>query len=130
MSTVDSVMSAALRSRMRNLSATTGENQYHCVMEFDPAFTGFEGHFEGNPIVPGVCLIETARVVAEELTKHQLRTVKIAQSRFRRPIFAGESADATLKLSAGSTPETWKIQAEFRVGEAVSAQMRLEAEIL
>ena len=122
----DSIMSAALRSRIRNLSAT-GENQYRCVMEFDPGFTGFAGHFEGNPIVPGVCLIEAARVITEETTGKRLRTVGIAQCRFRRPVLAGESAEATLKLAAG---DVFKIQAEFRVGGAVSAQMRLEAEIL
>ena len=125
----DSKMSSALRSRIRNLSAT-GENQYRCVREFDAGFTGFEGHFEGKPIVPGVCLIEAARVAAEEAAATKLRTVRIAQCRFRRPIFAGERADATLKLSAGAKPGAWKIQAEFRIGEAVSAQMRLEAETL
>ena len=122
----DSIMSAALRSRIRNLSAT-GENQYRCVMEFDPDFTGFAGHFEGNPIVPGVCLIEAARVIAEETTGKRLRTVGIAQCRFRRPVLAGESAEATLKIAAG---DAIKIQAEFRIGGAISAQMRLEAEIL
>ena len=122
----DSIMSAALRSRIRNLSATA-ENQYHCVMEFDPDFTGFAGHFEGNPIAPGVCLIEAARIIAEEATQKALRTVTISQCRFRRPVFAGEHADVTLKLSADAGKV--KIQSEFRVDGAISAQMRLEAEI-
>ena len=126
MNTGDSTMGAALRSRIRNLNATA-ENEYRCAVEFDPGFTGFAGHFEGNPIAPGVCLIEAARVVAEEATGKRLRTVRIAQCRFRRPVLAGESADATLKLASG---DVLKIQAEFRVGGAISAQMRLEAEIL
>ena len=130
MNSRDSVISAALRSRIRNLSATA-ENQYQCTMEFDPGFTGFEGHFEGNPIVPGVCLIEAARVIAEEVFERPLRTVRIANCRFRRPIFADESADATLKIGSAAEPEQpIKIQAEFRVGGATSAQMRLELETL
>ena len=124
MNTGDSVMSSALRSRIRDLSAT-GENQYHCVMEFDPGFTGFAGHFEGNPIVPGVCLIESARIIAEEVLASALRTVKIAQCRFRRPILAEECADVTVKL-ADAGPERRRVQAEFRVGEALSAQIKLE----
>ena len=123
----DSMISAALRSRIRDLGSPA-ENQYHCVMEFDPDFTGFAGHFEGNPIVPGVCLIEAARLIAEEAAGKALRTVKIAQSRFRRPIFAGETADATVKLT--DLGKAMKIQAEFRVDGATSAQMRLEAELL
>lgn len=123
----DSKMSAALRSRIRGL-ASPAENEYVCTMEFDPAFTGFEGHFEGNPIVPGVCLIEAARIIAEEVTKGALRTVKIAQCRFRRPILAGESAAVTLKIADAATPGVRNIRADFRVGEALSAQLRMEAE--
>lgn len=129
MNTGDSVMSSSLRSRIRDLSAN-GENKYHCVMEFDAGFTGFEGHFEGNPIVPGVCLLEAARVVAEEAAAAKFRTVGILQCRFRRPVMAGESADATLKFAPAAEAGTRKIQAEFRVGEAVSAQLRMELETI
>lgn len=121
----DSKISSELRSRMRGL-APAAENEYRCSMEFDPGFAGFAGHFEGNPIVPGVCLIEAARIGAEEVLGARLRTLEMAQCRFRRPIFAGESPDLKLRISAAPEPDTWKIQAEFRVGEAASAQMRLK----
>ena len=121
----DSKMSAALRSQIRGL-ASAAENEYACTMEFDPGFTGFEGHFEGNPIVPGVGLIEAARVAAEEVLKTRLCTPEIGQCRFRRPIFAGESADLKFRISPLPEPGSWKVQAEFRVGEAPSAQMRLK----
>ena len=122
----DSKISSELRSRIRDL-ASPAENEYVCTMEFDPAFTGFEGHFEGNPIVPGVCLIEAARVIAEEIAKQPLRTLKIAQCRFRRPVLAGESAAVNVKFSAAATPGQYNVRADFRVGEALSAQLRLEA---
>ena len=126
MNVSDSKISAALRSRIRDLRATA-ENEYVCTMEFDLGFTGFEGHFEGNPIVPGVCLIEAARVIAEEATGRGLKTLKIAQCRFRRPILAGESADVTIKLADTPPPGVRKVQADFRVAGAVSVQLRLEA---
>lgn len=122
----DSKISAALRSRIRDL-ASPAANEYVCVFDFDSVFTGFEGHFEGNPIVPGVCLIEAARVVAEEAIGQSLQTLKIAQCRFRRPISAGESAAANVKISAAATPGQYNVRADFRVGEALSAQLRLEA---
>ena len=124
----DSVMSSALRSRIRGLSAV-GENQYRCVMEFDVGFTGFAGHFEGNPIAPGVCLIEAARVIAEEAMAAKFRTVRIAQCRFRRPVMAGENADVTLKFAPAES-KMRKIQADFRVGDAISAQLRMELETI
>ena len=121
----DSKISSALRSRIRGL-ASPAENEYRCSMEFDPGFTGFEGHFEGNPIVPGVCLIEAARVIAEEAAGKALKTLRIAQCRFRRPIFAGETAAVSLKIADAPTPGERSIRADFRVGEALSAQFRLE----
>ena len=121
----DSKISSELRSRIRDL-APSAENEYRCTMEFDPDFTGFEGHFEGHPIVPGVCLIEAARVIAEEAVGASLKTLKIAQCRFRRPILAGESAAVTMKLGDTATPGVRNVRADFRVGEAMSAQMRLE----
>ena len=122
----DSKISAALRSRIRDL-ASPAANEYVCFFDFDCGFTGFEGHFEGNPIVPGVCLIEAARVVAEEVVGQSLQTLKIAQCRFRRPILAGESAAANVKIAAAATPGLYNVRADFRVGEALSAQLRLEA---
>ena len=109
----DSKMSAALRARIRGL-AFGPEGGCTCVMDFDPGFTGFEGHFAGNPIVPGVCLIEAARVIAEEVCRRNLRTVKIGQCRFRRPIRAGEKADVTLKIVRLPESGRWKVQAENR----------------
>jgi 3-hydroxymyristoyl/3-hydroxydecanoyl-(acyl carrier protein) dehydratase len=125
MNASDSVISRELRTRISGIRQTA-EGEYVCVIHFDPAFRGFEGHFEGNPIVPGVCLIEAARVFAEEVLMMRLQTRFSRQCRFRRPIFAGENADVKLKLAADA-PGTWDIQTEIRVGDAVSAQLRLRS---
>lgn len=121
----DSVISGALRSRMTGLEPA-GEGEYVCSMNFDPAFRGFEGHFEGNPIVPGVCLIEAARVAAETVLERALSTRRVAQCRFRRPIRAGECARLRIRI-AEPEPGTWQIQADIRVESAVCAQLRLKA---
>ena len=125
MNTSDSVISRELRSRIGDIRRTA-DGEYTCVIRFDPAFRGFEGHFEGNPIVPGVCLIEAARVFAEEVLDKRLETRLAKQCRFRRPIFAEETADVKLKLDADG-PGAWKIQSEIRVEGGVSVQVRLRA---
>jgi len=121
----DSVIGAALRSRVSGLRRT-GEGEYVCSMDFDPAFRGFEGHFEGNPIVPGVCLIEAARVAAETVLGKSLSTRRIAQCRFRRPVRAGECAEVKIKIGTPG-PGEWLVQADIRVESAVCAQLRLKA---
>ena len=120
----DSIISAELRKRLRDC-VQTSEQEYACGMEFDPAFTGFDGHFDGNPIVPGVCLIELARVHAEKSLGCRLNTTEISQCRFRSPILAGMKADCKLLIRELDDTRV-KIQAEIRTGGNIACQVRLK----
>ena len=125
MSDCVSVMSAELRSRVAGLRQT-GENEYACTIDFDPAFRGFEGHFEGNPIVPGVCLIQAARVAAEAVLGKSLVTRSVSNCRFRRPVLAGEQA--AIKIRLGETEEKlWAVRADIRVCGEICVQLQLKA---
>ena len=125
---IDSTISAELRKRLRDC-AQTADGEYVCKVHFDPAFRGFDGHFEGNPIVPGVCLIELARVHAESALGCRLKTEEISQCRFRSPVLADMTA--AVKLQAAKPDETHvKLQSEIRVDGNIACQVRLKAEIL
>ena len=49
---------------------------------FPDTFKGFQGHFPGNPIVPGVCLIQCALVLAEEALGKSLEVKMIKNAKF------------------------------------------------
>ena len=123
-----SVMSAELRSRVAGLRQT-GEDEYACTIDFDPAFRGFEGHFEGNPIVPGVCLILAARAAAEAVLEKALAVRSISTCRFRRPVMAGEQAALRIKLEK-TGEDLWTVRADIRVGGEVCTQLRMRTEAL
>ena len=124
----DSTISEELRKRLRDC-VQTADGQYGCTVLFDPAFTGFDGHFEGNPIVPGVCLIELARVHAESALGCRLKTLEISQCRFRNPVLAGMAA--SVKLQAAKPDDThFRLQSEIRVDGNIACQVRLKAEVL
>ena len=123
----DSIISEELRKRLHDC-VQTAEQEYTCGVTFDPEFTGFQGHFEGNPIVPGVCLIELARVHAETALGCQLKTEEISQCRFRAPIQAGMTA--ACKLVVRKLDDTHvRLQSEIRTGDSIACQVRLKAEI-
>ena len=124
----DSVISGELRKRLRDC-VQTAENEYSCTVDFDPGFTGFEGHFEGNPIMPGVCLIELARVHAEQVLNRSLRTVEISQCRFRSPVLGGMSVNCKLLVRPLDDRHV-RIQSEIRAGENPACQVRMKAEII
>ena len=120
-----SIIGEELRSRIAGLRET-GEGEYSCTMDFDPAFRGFEGHFDGNPIVPGVCLIQAVRVAAEAILGKNLETRSVTNCRFRRPIMAGEQAAVKIKLQKLEENQ-WKVKADIRVGSDICAQLQLKA---
>ena len=125
---IDSTISEELRKRLRDC-AQTADGEYVCKVHFDPAFRGFDGHFEGNPIVPGVCLIELARVHAENALGCCIKTEEISQCRFRSPVLADMTAAVKLQVSKLDDTHV-KLQSEIRVDGNIACQVRLKAEIL
>ena len=47
----------------------SGEQDITCRIEFDSAHAIFEGHFPGNPVVPGVCMMEIVKELLMEQVK-------------------------------------------------------------
>ena len=124
----DSIISEELRSRISGCRRTE-KKEYLCEVDFSPSFRGFAGHFEGNPIVPGVCLIELVRVFAELVLEKKLKTCEISQCRFRSPLPAGATAQCKLMIRP-CDDGGYRLQAEVRVGENTACQVRLRTEEL
>ena len=123
----DSIISAELRKRLRDWTQISGE-EYTCKVDFDADFAGFEGHFPGNPIVPGVCLIELSRVLGEQAAGRDLILEEISLCKFRRPVMAGMTADCKLLLRP-LDDSVFMIQTDIRTEGGSAGPMRLKAKI-
>ena len=64
---------------------------------FPKEFLGFQGHFPGNPILPGVCKIQAAILMLEEAKKKPLRLKEIILAKFFAPVTANEEVIFNLK---------------------------------
>ena len=49
---------------------------------YPESFNGFRGHFPGDPILPGVCILQSVRIGLERLWNQPLRLVGIADAKF------------------------------------------------
>ena len=95
---------------------------------FAPDLTVFAGHFPGRPIVPGVYLIETARILCERAIGKGLRIACIADAKFTTEVGPGESIDIEAKLTEET--EGWDCRATIlsEKGQAARIQLRLREE--
>ena len=93
----------------------------------------FQGHFPGNPVMPGVLLIEAMAQVSafillsaeEDHSKKQLRLAGLDAVRFRRPVVPGDQVVFTAEFVAMKRSIV-KIRGEARV----DGQLCAEAEIM
>lgn len=58
----------------------------------------FKAHFPGNPIVPGVCLLEIARATASDMSKRELRIKNIKILKFIASINPNQHPTIQVKL--------------------------------
>ena len=53
-------------------------------------FSGFQGHFPGGPVLPGVCEIQAVMVALEAFNGKKFRLKEIVSAKFFAPVSFGE----------------------------------------
>lgn len=83
----------------------------------------FSGHFPGYPLVPGVFLLETARIVSERIAGKKLRLTGIENAKFTREVRPGDTVETavTLREEGGH----WSCRATARTKDGPAARIRL-----
>ena len=69
------------------------DGSYSAAITFNPAFTGFDGHFPGNPVVPAVCQLSAVEVLAHMALGHKdLKLATISLMKCRAPLLPNDTA--------------------------------------
>lgn len=90
------------------------------ILELNAAHQIFGGHFPGQPVVPGVCLMQMVKEVLEERLQTKTRLTQAANLKFISPVDPRATPELQLKLSYGQSEDGLiKASGSMKSGEIV-----------
>jgi beta-hydroxyacyl-ACP dehydratase FabZ len=107
------------------------------VKRFGPEEGFFKGHFPGNPVVPGVIVIESLAQAGavlvyasspEGLRGRQPALVGLENVRFRKPVLPLDEVKLRVEILR-KRPQMWKMKGEAFVGDTRVAEAEMMASL-
>ena len=86
---------------------TSADDNISATLQLNPAHRIFEGHFPGQPVVPGVCMIQMIKEILESAIGKKTRLIKSEQVKFLAMIDprVDKIIKATLKYTTSHAEE-------------------------
>jgi 3-hydroxyacyl-[acyl-carrier-protein] dehydratase len=87
------------------LNLETGPGEIRAVLQWNKSHPIFQGHFPGQPVVPGVCMLQLVKEVLEKVIGNSLVLLESSQMKFLQFIDPGvtESVDILIRYTTAET---------------------------
>ena len=96
----------------------------HALFSFPREFIGFQGHFAGRAVLPGICKLRAAQVVLESVTRRTFRIVEITNAKYFAPVTHDEEITVDCQWQSGSHG-LWELRASIKRKETRVALLHL-----
>ena len=107
------------------VSLTTDKGIVEASLELNPAHPIFEGHFPGQPVVPGVCMVQMIKEILETVTGRTLMLKQADHIKFLSVINPVEAKPvrASVRYSKGEYDE-WTVVAALNCEERICLKLK------
>ena len=105
-------------------SETHDENGHEYVIKLNPEHTIYKAHFPGEPITPGVCIMQIAVELFESALQHPLALNCVKNIKFLRIISPKEVTEVKYSLQ-----KIYKDEGDLKVQVIVSADADVYAKL-
>jgi 3-hydroxyacyl-[acyl-carrier-protein] dehydratase len=98
---------------LKDISST--EEFINATLELNAAHRVFEGHFPGQPVVPGVCMVQMIKEILENHIEKKTRLIKSDHAKFLAMIDprVQSTINATIKYNSPTNDEVHIIASLF-----------------
>lgn len=83
----------------------TADSKYNITILVNEKHEIFKGHFPGNPIMPGVCMIQIIKELTEKITESTLMIQTLANVKFMALINPENNPELRLELDITTTED-------------------------
>lgn len=99
------------------------DNNYSVSMKLNPDHEIFKGHFPGNPVTPGVCMMQIVKDLTEKITEKKLTLKSATNVKFMAIINPEETPDLVLELEIAEDEDNVKVKNTTLFGETIALKM-------
>ena len=95
------------------------------VVSFDENHSIFDGHFEGFPVVPGVCMMQLIKEIMEQVLHRSFRLSKASSMKFMTVIDPRQNSEVRANIEYGINGEdTVDFEAKLYSGETTFFKLK------
>lgn len=106
------------------------DSQFNAKISLNPKHDIFKGHFPGNPVTPGVCMMQIVKDLTEKQTGKKLFLTSANNVKFMAIINPEENPDLLLEFNITNSEEEVKIKNTTYFGETIALKMSINYKIL
>ncbi|MDR0815027.1 MAG: 3-hydroxylacyl-ACP dehydratase [Bacteroidales bacterium] len=103
----------------------TGDNSANYRLKLNADHPVYAAHFPGNPITPGVCIIQMVKELAESYCQQKFFLKKVANVKFMNVINPLEYEKINVELTLANEAGQRKIAATVSEGEVTFSKLSL-----
>ncbi|WP_082498281.1 3-hydroxyacyl-ACP dehydratase [Chryseobacterium sp. Leaf180] len=108
--------------RVEKLSNDDSGN-FTAEIKLNPSHNIFKGHFPGNPVTPGVCMMQIVKDLTEKCTAEKLFLKSASNVKFMSVINPEENPDLMIQLNIKTEENIIKVKSTTLFGETIALKM-------
>lgn len=101
----------------------TGNDTTRFVIQLNPEHIIYQAHFPGQPITPGVCILQVAAELAGEALGKELRVQGVKNMKFLSPISPIDTPELSVLINTAPDPAGLKVQASLQEEHTAFAKL-------